>query len=126
MEEPKNAKTVKGLSIAVIVFAAIYLVGTVTSLAMGMAGILASIYAIIATLIALATGIMGMSSVADSSKVHTVFILSIVSAVLTIIAGALVVAILCIILAVFANKLEKDLESKGGQSQNPQDPMIQQ
>lgn len=126
MEEPKNAKTVKGLSIAVIVFAAIYLVGTVASLAMGMAGILVSIYAIIATLIALATGIMGMSSVADSSKVHTVFILSIVSAVLTIIAGALVVAILCIILAVFANKLEKDLESKDGQSQNPQDPMIQQ
>lgn len=126
MEEPKNAKTVKGLSIAVIVFSAIYLVGTVASLAMGMAGILASIYAIIATLIALATGIMGMSSVADSSKVHTVFILSIVSAVLTIIAGALVVAILCIILAVFANKLEKDLGSKDGQSQNPQDPMIQQ
>ena len=131
MELSTDARTVRGLSIAVTIFGALALILGVIGLAFAPAistimtdpelgleseavSMVSSMYTaimviyVILNILVLVAGILGLNCVNDRDKLNTAFIFAIVGAVASLLCGEVVQLVLLIILAVFENKLKKE------------------
>lgn len=136
MSNSPTARTTRGLSIAVIVFGALALVIGILGLActpfitsifssleyedeylaeytaiLASSWVIVCIPTLILGIIELVAGIKGMNCPKDSDKLQGAFVWSIVAAVVSGLMGSIIPLVLCIILAVYINRLKKEAQA---------------